>query len=292
MRTFGHTGAKWSWSGTGGWAPLSDGDLSAKKFLTGSPFLSSVWMFWLLFYRYNFAWMVVVLPSFCNISLNFTTFAFKPLVFPRFAHQSVVLPPLCAGPSEDITVMRMSPDASLSQAVVVGPDSSPVLIFLKPSFLGWSDFLYPWIWSIRWLWSVAVVFAGSQLPCRLTKSSNSWDASGYSWSAPCGATPRRKFLRPSVGVLSWAVELRLGQDVLQGMLSKKNFLNFLKTGKIGHMRDYPNSTPYYVAWLSSSVEVLPCYIFRGSTAPWWQFQQRCKRSRTRSLAWILHRYES
>lgn len=35
------------------------------------------------------------------------------------------------------------------------------------------------------------------------------------------------------------------QDVLQGMLSKKNFLHFLKTGKIGHMRDYPNSQPYY-----------------------------------------------
>ncbi|CAK9074613.1 unnamed protein product [Durusdinium trenchii] len=35
------------------------------------------------------------------------------------------------------------------------------------------------------------------------------------------------------------------EDVLQGMLSKKIFLHFLKTGKIGHMRDYPNSTPYY-----------------------------------------------
>eukprot|EP00434_Breviolum_minutum_P025695 symbB.v1.2.022706.t3/scaffold2028.1/size91989/3 len=35
------------------------------------------------------------------------------------------------------------------------------------------------------------------------------------------------------------------QDLLQGMLSKKNFLHFLKSGKIGHMRDYPNSIPYF-----------------------------------------------
>eukprot|EP00931_Biecheleriopsis_adriatica_P114704 TRINITY_DN90618_c0_g1_i1.p1 TRINITY_DN90618_c0_g1~~TRINITY_DN90618_c0_g1_i1.p1 ORF type:complete len:878 (-),score=147.54 TRINITY_DN90618_c0_g1_i1:67-2664(-) len=33
------------------------------------------------------------------------------------------------------------------------------------------------------------------------------------------------------------------QDELQGILSKKNFLRFLKAGKVGHMVDYPNSAP-------------------------------------------------
>ncbi|CAJ1383228.1 unnamed protein product [Effrenium voratum] len=37
------------------------------------------------------------------------------------------------------------------------------------------------------------------------------------------------------------------QDVLQGILSKKNFLKFLKSGKVGHMLDYPNSEPYRAA---------------------------------------------
>eukprot|EP00435_Cladocopium_sp_Y103_P064221 s467_g25.t2 len=45
---------------------------------------------------------------------------------------------------------------------------------------------------------------------------------------------------------------RIFLDVLQGMLSKKNFLHFLKTGKIGHMRDYPNSQPYYAGERSPS----------------------------------------
>jgi len=33
------------------------------------------------------------------------------------------------------------------------------------------------------------------------------------------------------------------QDVLQGMLSKKNFLRFLKAGRVGHMAEHPSTVP-------------------------------------------------
>lgn len=71
------------------------------------------------------------------------------------------------------------------------------------------------------------------------------------------------------------------QDVLQGMLSKKNFLNFLKSGKIGHMRDYPNSTPYYAPRLT-----LKLWQFSPETASDTTLGTPSSALRCRKIRWL------